>query len=198
MNKNYRKIDGMLAMSVAEAVRLLRRHDADGEKVCMEFNGVMLYSDTVTMDSAYLAIVGCTKTEHDKKMKEFHERLMREEKEHKQKIPQLTREWIEKGRLILDKKYWSLWNECVPIRLDDLYQGWELGGCLDIVAALNNGCAMDEAKKIMDEQGHSGMSYGLMRTMVRSFCDRGEEFFNFTKIENRLASNSCEAMCMDD
>lgn len=184
MNKNYRKIDGMLAMSVAEAVRLLRRHDADGEKVCMEFNGVMLYSDTVTMDSAYLAIVGCTKTEHDKKMKEFHERLMREEKEHKQKILQLTREWIEKGRLILDKKYWSLWNECVPIRLDDLYQGWELGGCLDIVAALNNGCAMDEAKKIMDEQGHSGMSYGLMRTMVRSFCDRGEEFFNFTKIEN--------------
>lgn len=56
----------------------------------------------------------------------------------------------------------------------------ELGNCLDIVEALNNGCDLDEAKKIIDKQDHSGMSYGLVRVMVKSFCDRGEEFYTYT------------------
>lgn len=56
----------------------------------------------------------------------------------------------------------------------------ELGNCLDIVEALNNDCDLDEAKKIIDDQGYSDMSYSLVRVMVKSFCDRGEEFYNYT------------------
>ena len=126
-------------------------------------------------------ILGCTKEEYERKMKERHEQQMRAEEEYQKKIPELTKEWIEKGHAILDKKYWDLWDKCVPARLKDLYHGMELGGCLDIVSALNNGCSLDEAKEIIGNQGHSGMSYGLMRVMVKSFCDRGEEFFNYVK-----------------
>lgn len=177
----YEEIKCPVAMRLDEAVKLLQQHNANGEKVCMEFNGVMLRSDTVTMDSAYLEVVGYTKAEYDQRMNEWRERLDREKKEHEAKIPELTEEYIARGHDILDKKYWVKWEECVPIRLSDLYQGMELGNCLEIVEALNSGESLQVAKEIIDAQGHSGMSYGLVRAMVATFCDRGEEFAEYVK-----------------
>ena len=95
--------------------------------------------------------------------------------------PELTKEWITKGHEILDEKYWKKWDECVPVRLDDLYKGMELGDCLDIVKALNDGCDLDKAKTMIHNQGHSGMSFGLVRAMVQTFCDRGNEFADYVK-----------------
>jgi hypothetical protein len=147
----------------------------------MEFNGVYLYSDTVTLDGAYMAICGKTKAEYDKQQEEYREELRRKEEEHKARIPQLVEEWKEKGRKILDEKYWALWDEILPIRLGDMYHGAELPMCLDIVKALNGGCSLEEAKKIIDEQGHSYMSWHLVRSMVNILCDRGIEFVEFVR-----------------
>ena len=87
-----------------------------------------------------------------------------------------VKHWIEEGHKILDEKYWAEWDECVPIRLKDLYHGMELGCCLEVVKALNDGCELSQAIKIMENQNHSGMSWCLVRAMVKAFCDRGEEF----------------------
>lgn len=87
-----------------------------------------------------------------------------------------VKHWIEEGHKIIDEKYWEDWDKCVPIRLDDLYHGMELGCCLEIVKALNEGCDLSHALKLMEAQNHSGMSWGLVRNMIYSFCDRGEEF----------------------
>jgi hypothetical protein len=57
----------------------------------------------------------------------------------------------------------------------------ELQMCLDIVLELNNGCKLDEAKTIIENQGHSGMSFGLVCSMVKSFCDRGVEFSSYAR-----------------
>lgn len=100
------------------------------------------------------------------------------EEEHKQKVIQLTKEWIERGHQVLEQKYWSAWDKCVPIRLSDLYEGMELGMCLDIIKVINEK-SLQEAVEVMKSQGHSGMSWGLMKSMVRSFSDRGEEFIDF-------------------
>lgn len=94
---------------------------------------------------------------------------------------ELTKEWIRKGNAILDEKYHKEWAECVPIRLDDLYQGMELGATLDIVKELNAGCDLHVAKGIIMEQGHSGMSFGLVCSMVKYFCDRGAEFVDYVR-----------------
>lgn len=104
-----------------------------------------------------------------------------EEKRHKEAIPELTKEWVEKGKAILDEKYLETWNKCVPIRLGDLYRGMELGATLDIVKELNAGCELQKAKEIIESQGHSGMSFGLVCSMVKSFCDRGQEFVNYAR-----------------
>ena len=53
--------------------------------------------------------------------------------------------------------------------------------CLDIVTELNNGCTLDKAKEIVEGQGHSGMSFGLICSMINSFCDRGAEFVAYAR-----------------
>ena len=78
--------------------------------------------------------------------------------------------------MILNEKYWNEWDKCVPIRLDDLYKGMELKCCLEIIQRLNNGCKLDTAKEIIKGQQHSYMSFNLVRLMVKTFCDRGQEF----------------------
>lgn len=181
MSKNYTKIEFPCVCTLEQAVMELLKYKERGELVCGDFNGHTLYSDTVTMEGAYLEVVGVTKEEFDRQQEEARQRWMRAEEEHKARIPELTKEWITKGHLILDEKYWEKWDECVPVRLDDLYKGMELGDCLDIVKALNDGCDLDTAKKIIHNQDHSGMSFGLVRAMVQAFCDRGSEFAEYVK-----------------
>jgi hypothetical protein len=175
--KNYKKIEFGFG-NIESAVKELKSYN---ELVFGVFNGVKLYSDVDDLDSAYKKITGKTKDEFDADSKRERDEYREEKRKHEEAIPQLTKEWIEKGNIILDEKYRKLWGECVPIRLGDLYQGMELQMCLDIVIELNNGCTLDEAKAIIESQGHSGMSFGLVCSMVKSFCDRGVEFVSFVK-----------------
>lgn len=55
----------------------------------------------------------------------------------------------------------------------------ELESCLSIIERLNGGCLLDEVKDVIDNQGHSGMSYGLVKNMVVAFCKRGKEFAEY-------------------
>jgi len=181
METNYTEIKFSLGCSIEKAVKELQQFKDAGKLVYGDFNGQKLYSDIDDLDSAYKKVTGKTKSEFDEAERAQHEQYKAEEKRHKESIPELTKEWIEKGNVILDEKYRRRWAECVPIRLDDLYRGMELGACLEIVKELNNNCILDEAKAIIDNQGHSGMSFGLVCSMVKSFCDRGEEFFSYVK-----------------
>jgi len=178
MKKNYKNIEALCGSSIEATVNKLMEYKAIGELAYCEFNGQKLYSDIDDMDSAYKKITGKTKSEFDAEQQKHHEEYLERKRKHKESIPQLTKEWIEKGNQILDEKYRSEWARCVPIRLGDLYEGMELKACLDIVLELNNGCTLDKAKEIIEEQGHSGMSFGLVRSMVKSFCERGAEFSN--------------------
>ena len=169
----HRKIEFGAGDSIERAMQDLARFKERGELVYGEFNGQRLYSDIDDVDSAYKKITGKTKAEND--------RYKEEQRKHKEAIPELTKEWIEKGNAILDEKYHETWAKCVPIRLDDLYQGMELGATLDIVKELNAGCELQKAKEIIEGQGHSGMSFGLVCSMVKSFCDRGQEFVSYVR-----------------
>ncbi len=165
--------------NIESAVKELKSHN---ELVCGSFNGQMLYSDIDDLDSAYVKITGKTKAEFDEAERIRNEEYEEQQRKHQEAIPELTKEWIEKGNAILDEKYHETWAKCVPIRLDDLYQGMELKCCLDIVSELNKGCSLDEAKTIIEGQGHSGMSFGLVCSMVKSFCDRGQEFVSYARL----------------
>ena len=179
--ENYRKIEFGAGDSIESAIKDLQRFKERGELVYGEFNGQKLYSDVDDLDSAYTKITGKSKKEFDAQMKAENDKYKEDQKKHKDSIPELTKEWIAKGNEILDKQYQDKWAKCVPIRLDDLYQGMELKATLDIVKELNAGCELEVAKGIIEGQGHSGMSFGLVCSMVKSFCDRGTEFATFVR-----------------
>ena len=179
MNK-YKEIEFGFG-NIEWAVKELNQHKERGELVYGEFNGQKLYSDKDDLDSAYLKITGKTKAEFDEAERIRHEEYQEQQRKHKEAIPELTKKWIEKGNTILDEKYRELWSKCVPIRLDDLYQGMELGNCLEIVEELNKGKTVEEIKPLIENQGHSGMSFSLVCSMIKSFCDRGEEFVNYVR-----------------
>lgn len=174
--KEYTDLGVFWGFKLKDVVKILHKYRDEGKKVKTDFNGIILYSDTVTLEGAYKEVTGRSFDEYCEFEREERKKMIREEKEYEDKIPQLTIEWIEKGHNILDRKYWDSWDECVPIRLRDLYHGWELGCTLDIVEKLNNDCDFSEVKVILDEQGHSAMSFHLMCAMIKTFCDRGEEF----------------------
>ncbi|MBP1308813.1 hypothetical protein JOD82_001833 [Paenibacillus sp. 1182] len=179
MNTKYSKIEFLAGNTIEKAVNQLLDFKVKGILVCGDFNGTTLYSDTVTMDGAYKAITGKTKSEFD----DFQRKKIEESKraKHQESIPSFCEEWKAKGREILDEDKWEYWDRIVPIRLGDLYQGMELGCCLEIAKILNNNGSLDDAKKEIESQGHSGMSFGLVCSMVREFCSRGEEFVNYVR-----------------
>lgn len=181
MNKQYEEIEFWAGNDVEHAVNKLLEYKNKGKLACGSFNGTMLYSDTVTMDGAYIEITGKTKFELDKSHQEWKDNYDKKEKEYKERIPSLSEEWMKKGREVLTEDKWSYWDEIVPIRLGDLYHGMELRCCLDIVKILNNNGTLDEAKAMINSQDHSGMSYGLVRAMVREFCNRGQDFADYIK-----------------
>lgn len=181
MNKKYEEIQFFAGNTVEQAVNELLSYKEEGKLVSGKFNGITLYSDTVTMDSAYREITGKTKEEFDKSQQEWKDNYDKKEKEHLNKIPELTKIWMGKGREILSEDRWEYWDKIVPVRLKDLYQGMELGASLDIVKILNNNGSLDEAKEKIESQNHSGMSFGLVCAIVKEFSDRGNEFAEYVK-----------------
>lgn len=181
MNKDYKKVNTWCFNNIKEAVDILFKYKSKGILAKLNFNEVWLYSDTVTLDNAYKEITGKSKKEFEDDRKQWLENLEKQKIEHKNKIPELAIMWEQKGREVLSGNKWKLWDEIVPIRLNDLYQGIELGNCLDIVKILNNGGTIEDAKKEIENQNHSGMSFGLVCSMVNSFCDRGKEFVEYIR-----------------
>lgn len=177
MKNNYREIEFGFG-NIESAVEELKSHK---DLVCGTFNGQILYSDIDDIDSSYKKVTGKTKTEFDEAERLRQIEYERQEKEHEESIPKLTIEWIEKGEKILDKKHHELWAKIVPIRLSDLYKGMELGNCLEIVEQLNKGSELEDVKPLIENQGHSGMSFGLVCSMVKSFADRGYEFVKYAR-----------------
>jgi len=175
--KNYREINFCFG-NIEEAVKELKSHK---DLVKGIFNGQILYSDIDDMDSAYKKVTGSTKSEFDEARRIENEKYQQEKKEHEEAIPKLTIEWVEKGKKILDKKHHELWTKIVPVRLGDLYQGMELGNCLEIVEQLNKGAELEEVKPLIENQRHSGMSFSLVCSMVREFADRGNEFVEYAR-----------------
>lgn len=143
----------------------------------INFNGHMLDSYLHdTPDLVYKEVIGMSKDEFDRKRKADLEKIKNEEKEFQEMKPNIIQGYINQGHEILNKKYWDDWDKIVPIRVNDLYHGFECKSCLELIKMLNDKKDFDEVNKVFDNQNHSGMSHGLVANMLVHFCDRGKEF----------------------
>ena len=96
-----REIKFSIGDNLESAVYTLLAAKARGEKVYGKFNGHILHSETISMDSAYMEVLGCTKAEHDKQMEEWLENYKKEEKLAEQRAIQNIPEWIKKGQSLI-------------------------------------------------------------------------------------------------
>lgn len=175
-----RKIKISIGENLESAVYTLLAAKARGEHVYCDFNGHELHSDTVSMDSAYMEVMGCTKAEHEQHMKEWHENYEKEQKIAEQKAQENIPNWIARGQALIFPERYEEWEKCVKIRATDLYHGLELDSALEIMQALENGVSMEDASKMLDGQGHSGMSASLVRNILFTFSSKGPEFWEAT------------------
>lgn len=172
---NYIKVEFSVGSSIEDSVKFLhRKAESTGKNYYGEFNGYKLTSD-MSVDEAYIECLDRTSKEFKDKQEEWKQDLIRREEEHKKKIPELTKYWIKEGHKVLSQDKWNEWDRCVPIRLGDLYEGIELGQCLDIIKTVKDNSIV-AGIEVMKNQGHSGMSWGLMKSMIYTFCDCGNEF----------------------
>lgn len=78
-----KKIEILLGDNLESAVYTLLAAKARGQHVWCEFNGHKLYSDNVTMDSAYLEVTGHTKQEVDQYLLECQKKYEKEKNQAK-------------------------------------------------------------------------------------------------------------------
>lgn len=179
--KYYEEIELSCGCTIEEAVEELLYYKNKGIKVYGDFNGHKLYSDTITIDGAYKEITGYTKEEYDINNKKISEKLKKQFEEDKEKAIKKIPFWIEKGCELFPHDKWCLWKKIVPIKANDLYHGFELDCILEIEEVLNKKTELSfiHAKKVLEKQNHSGMSYRLVCEMIKEFCTNGNEFISY-------------------
>lgn len=177
--ENARKID-FYGHTLEECVNWLLKFQEKGESVFVDFNGHNLYSCDVTMDGAYQEVLDMTKAEYDRKKEEWRkenqEREAIEEAEAKAKIPA----WIEKGEAFIYPERMKKWKECVEVRASDIYHGTDLDAALILMEKLESGASIEEVKEMFDKQDHSGVSAGIIKSIIFHFSKRGPEFYEGT------------------
>lgn len=141
------------------------------------FNNVYLYSDEVSLDSAYKEITGKNYNEFQIARKQEHEKILKYNAEYEKKIPELTKSYIEKGHQIIAPSYWTKYDEIVDASLHGMYKGFDLDCALELIQMLNNKDDISEVGKKMRMQDHSGWSAVVVKHMVKDLCDRGIIFF---------------------
>lgn len=181
MDNKYIEVKFSCGSDIKNAVNQLLKLKQNGILACGEFNGTKLYSDTVIIDSAYQQITGKTYKEFQDGQQKWKENINKREDEFQKDLPKLIENWKIKARNILFEDKWESWDKIVPIRAADLYHGMELDNCLDIIKIINMSGDMERAKEMIESQDHSGMSYSLVCSMVKAFCDRGEEFCKYVR-----------------
>ena len=87
---------------------------------------------------------------------------------------------MNEARGVILESELEYWDKIVPIRLGDLYHGMELEQTLDISKIMGDDSVdydtrLRTAYKCFMDAGHSGMSAGLVASMLRRFCPHGED-----------------------
>ena len=115
--------------------------------------------------------------------KEWLEDWEKEQKAAEEKAKESIPSWIERGKALIFPERYEEWEQCVQVRAKDLYHGMDLDAALEIMEVLDKGASIEEAKKILDDQNHSGMSDSIVRNIIFHFSSKGPEFWEATSFE---------------
>jgi hypothetical protein len=155
-----------------DVVEELLKYQANGELVCTVFSGHRLYSDTVTLDSAYLEVTGETAADFFKRLRaENFEAAMKRYSDN-------LRDWEEKSIPIIAPKYRDKWFSYLSWYVANKEYGL-IKATLKIIKILNDNQDFEAAIKTIHEAEKAGTSMSSVASLVTIFCDRGDEFIQY-------------------
>ena len=169
------ELDGCYTLD--DAVKKLENARKEGKYVYCVFNGVRLYSDTVTMDSAYMEVCGCTKAEYDERLKKSIEEDARETKRNKEKAIKNIPNQIERGKKLIYPFRYESWTQAVNASAEGTYHGFTIESALEIMEGIEEGKSIDQLLLMFEKQGHSGWSAALTRSYIIMFSKNGYPFY---------------------
>ncbi len=155
----YKKVIFGPERTIREVIAIMFKAKEDGEPIDAVYNGYPLRTDSLTQD--YIDYV---------------------EQEGKKRADKMIPDWIEKGKQLIFPERWQEWEKLVYINSANLYLGKTIEFVLEILEALENGVQIEETVKILNQQGNSGASIGLVRNNIFHFSSKGPEFFEASAI----------------
>lgn len=166
--------------TLEECVNSLLKFKKRGESVVVNFNGHQLYSCDITMDSAFQEVTGKTKDEFNRAQQEYMENLKKEQAEKRAAAIEKIPYWMEKGSDLIYPERMEDWKKYVEASArEGMYHGMDIDATIELMEMLENG-SLEDAKKLINEQGHSGWSYGIVRRNIFEFSSKGPEFWEYT------------------
>lgn len=176
-NKGYEELELDVGTDLEEAVNALLNLKKLGKKVFCEFNGVILDSETVTMDSAFLMITGRTREEIDLiEKKKQKERILLNAID---KIP----EQIKRGRNLIYPNHFKEWSVDVTNCAIGSTNGKVIDDVLDIMEAISFNRPIEAIVAIYDNQDYKVNKRwykALVRTYVMKYSKSGFDFYEAT------------------
>ena len=181
--KTNRRYERMTPRNTLEktVAALLEAH-REGRLMYCEFNGHILLSDTVNIEKAFIEVVGMTKEEYDKALKEHMAQYERERLEDQKRALARIPDLIEQGKPYIYPERLNDWKDCVEKVSTGLYGDHLVDNALEVMAMLDKGASIDECKEVLDRQNHSGGSLSLLRAIILRFSKRGPEMFRETAL----------------
>ena len=157
-------------------VEELLEYNKQGRRVSFDFNGHMLYSDTVTMDKAFRLVLGVSKADHDREQEEKANRMRRLATWVPKQEPNFDNPWIQKGRAVLHPYYWRFWDEHTNTILQHPKVQPQYDVALQLIKDLNNGAALNNVLDRLMQLKLRAPLENLVVAIVEEFCDRGRDF----------------------
>ena len=184
MKKMYLNID-TTGLRLDEVVLELIRYSVDhaGALAKTDFNGKTLYSDSVSLDSAYSEVIDNTYSEYANYDKETDIILKHALDKPGSDRSDLIELYKDKGREVIDLDKINRWDEEVEKRVNGISRGYDLGQALDIIEVINANYIGDfyDALEVLKKQNNIQLTYEDMFSLLTEFCNSGEEFVEFAK-----------------
>ena len=187
--EDYVEITASFGDNLEDVVNDLLGLKEQGIKAFCEFSGVVLDSETVTMDSAFLMITGRTKKEIEliAKKKE-QERILLDAID---KIPKQ----IKRGRNHIYPNHFQEWVKDVATGAIGPSKGKVIDNVLDILEAIDSKRSMGDIVNIYENQEYKtngSWNRNLVRTYVMKYSKNGFPFYEATKKCDNWTLEECE------
>ncbi len=172
-----------------EIINILLIAKQSGAAIFVDFNGVTLSSENLTIDKAYQQVYGCSKADYNLSIIQRKQAMQQEQQQSVQDL--FDRVTAKRARAVSKIPYWQSWgthyisaekqerwNAAVTASAYGMHIGRDLEIAANLITMLSLGADMSAVVAMADEEyGGSDNARALIRDDILKFSNRGPDFY---------------------